>query len=309
MVEFGELVTVDPWQAWPHEANDFTPWMALPENLDKLSREVGLPYLELEGREVREGGLRADIIAHDVYNDRVVLIENQLYPANFDHLGRTLAYADAFNANIVVWVAAEFGTYHLAAFRWLNEHTKEDVDFFAVQVKVFRIGDSQMAPKFEVLERPNNFVRETRARWESRELSGFPKLCHDFWAFYRERHPDDLAMREGFRGHTFSFSIGEVRTSIYLQPSVSEMGIYIRPRNSSAEAAQSQNRCWYALQERGRDSDWLSVLPVNIYEREKWDEAAAFIHDTLPFYHEVLELEREGKLEDPDLSEPPDPQS
>ena len=314
MVEFGELVTVDPWQAWPHEANDFTPWMVQPENLGKLSREVGLPALELEGREVREGSLRADIIAVVPQDDRKVLIENQLYHADFDHLGRTLAYANAFNANIVVWVAGGFSPDHLAAFRWLNEHTKDEgeykVDFFAVQVKVFRIGDSLMAPKFEVLERPNNFVRETRARWESRELSGFPKQCHDFWEFYRERHPDDLALREGFRGHTFSFSIGEVRTSIFLQPSVRKVGIYIRPRNpNSEEAAQSQNRCWYALKERGRGSDWPDTLPVDITDREKWDEAAAFIHDTLPYYREVLELERDGKLENPALSEPAETQS
>ena len=68
MVEFGELVTVDPWQAWPHEEHYFTPWLVQQENLDKLSAETGLPPLELEGREMREGGLRADVVAHSPYN-------------------------------------------------------------------------------------------------------------------------------------------------------------------------------------------------------------------------------------------------
>lgn len=78
MAEFGELVTVDPSQAWRHEEHHFTPWLVQQENLDKLSKETGLPLLELVGREVREGSLRADIIARDIDDERVVLIENQL---------------------------------------------------------------------------------------------------------------------------------------------------------------------------------------------------------------------------------------
>ena len=304
MAEFGELVTVDPWQAWPHEEHHFTPWLVQQENLDKLSAETDLPPLELLGREMREGGLRADIIARSAIDGRVVLIENQLYHADFDHLGRTLAYANAFNADIVVWIAGGFWPAHLAAFRWLNEHTTEDVDFFAVQIKVYRIGDSLMAPKFEVLERPNDWVRGTRARWESGELTGWPKFFHDFWEFYQKNYPDDLP-RQSHRSHTVFLPIGNVQTRIYLQPSASKVGIYIRPRNpSSEESEQSRDRCLYALVERGRDSDWPRDLEINISERENWDDAAAFIHDTLPFYREVLELERDGKLPDPEPAPP-----
>lgn len=64
MVEFGELVTVNPGQAWPHEEHHFTPWLVQQENLDKLSAETGLPLLELVRREAREGSLRADVVAH-----------------------------------------------------------------------------------------------------------------------------------------------------------------------------------------------------------------------------------------------------
>lgn len=192
MVEFGELVTVNPGQAWRHEEHHFTPWLVQQENLDKLSAETDLPRLELVGREMREGSLRADVIARAVTDNRVVLIENQLYHADFDHLGRTLAYANAFNADIVVWIAGGFAPDHLAAFRWLNEHTKEDVDFFAVQVKVFRIGDSQMAPKFEVLERPNDWVREVRPAHPSGELSERQQFRQNFWEFYNQSHPGDM---------------------------------------------------------------------------------------------------------------------
>ena len=85
MVEFGELETVNPSQAWEHEEHDFTPWME--KNLDKLAREVDLPDLELEGREVMAGNLRADLIAIVPQDGRRVLIENQLYRGGFRTFG------------------------------------------------------------------------------------------------------------------------------------------------------------------------------------------------------------------------------
>ena len=56
-MEFGELKDVDLREVWPHEANDFTPWLA--ENLHRLSQVIGVP-LELEGVEVAVEGFSAD---------------------------------------------------------------------------------------------------------------------------------------------------------------------------------------------------------------------------------------------------------
>ena len=299
MVEFGELVTVNPGQAWQHEANDFTPWMVQPENLDKLSREVGLPALELEGREVREGSLRADIIAVVPQDDRKVLIENQLYHADFDHLGRTLAYANAFNANIVVWVAGGFSPDHLAAFRWLNEHTKEDVDFFAVQVKVFRIGDSLMAPKFEVLERPNNFIREIRVQQERGESGRHAKFRNDFWMFYSQRHPGDPQLRPDYKGSNVYRKISGLTLSIYLAQN--GVGIYIRPDN--AEARQLAERCGPVLEERGLIQNWHSYhfKHFDPHNRENWPEMTDWLHDNFVAYREVIESVAAAPVEaDPD---------
>lgn len=308
MVEFGELVTVNPGQAWSHEEHHFTPWLAEQENLDKLSEETGLPYLELVGREMREGNLRADIIARSVDDNRVVLIENQLYHADYDHLGRTLAYANAFNADIVVWVAGGFSLEPLAAYRWLNEHTKEDVDFFAVQVKVFRIGDSLMAPKFEVLERPNDWVRGTRTRLESREMTGAQKLCMDLWEFYGDRYPDDLRLRPGYNASNVYIPVGKLRTVLYVMvPPTSAVGMWVESRRRPAlpESKPAIDRCNAALEKRG--ASW--EMKVDPHDRDKWPEVADFLHENLRIFREVLELERDGKLESLDTIQPAEPQS
>ena len=62
MVEFGVLEDAPLREAWPHEAQSFTPWLAA--NLDRLGQKIGLA-LELEGIERAVGPYSADILAID----------------------------------------------------------------------------------------------------------------------------------------------------------------------------------------------------------------------------------------------------
>jgi hypothetical protein len=62
----------------------------------------------------------------------------------------------------VIWVAEEFRPEHVAAFEFLNQNTTADLNFFAVAVELWRIGDSPLAPKFEVVVRPNQWVKAGR---------------------------------------------------------------------------------------------------------------------------------------------------
>ena len=48
--KLGTLKNVNLREAWSHEAQDFTPWLA--DNLEYLSNEIGI-QLELEGQEVK----------------------------------------------------------------------------------------------------------------------------------------------------------------------------------------------------------------------------------------------------------------
>ena len=84
----GELESVDVRRLWPHEAADFTPWLASEENISKLADALGLE-LEAEGTEVAVGPYSADILARDSAGNYVV-IENQLAKTNHDHLGKSI---------------------------------------------------------------------------------------------------------------------------------------------------------------------------------------------------------------------------
>ena len=81
---------VDVRTLWPHEALDFTPWLA--DNLDLLAAEIGL-RLELVAREKPVGPYFLDILAKETRTQRLVAIENQLEWTNFGHLAQLLVYA------------------------------------------------------------------------------------------------------------------------------------------------------------------------------------------------------------------------
>ena len=120
---------------WKHEAHDFTPWLA--RNLDLLGEAIGIP-LELKQREAPVGPLFLDILARDADSDVLVAIENQLAPANLQHLGQLVAYATGLDARAAVWVAPEFSYHHGTALHRLNEWTRDGIRFYAVKIEVVR---------------------------------------------------------------------------------------------------------------------------------------------------------------------------
>jgi hypothetical protein len=147
-------------EAWKHEANDFTPWLAEEDNLNTLADALGLPDLELVATEHWVGEFKLDILCTS--GDDQVIIENQLEKTNHTHLGQILTYAAGTGAKKVIWVAESFRPEHVAALEFLNQNTTEELSFFAVEVELWRIGDSPFAPKFEVVAKPNDWAKSGR---------------------------------------------------------------------------------------------------------------------------------------------------
>jgi hypothetical protein len=173
-------------EAWKHEAGDFTPWLAEEENLNALAEALGLSELELVATEHWVGDFKLDILCTD--GEDQVIIENQLEKTNHSHLGQLIAYAAGVGAKKVVWVAESFRPEHEAALQFLNENTTEDLAFFAVEVELWRIGDSPLAPKFEVPVKPNDWVKSGREQVRAVSTSSPTKqLQQKFWMALIER--------------------------------------------------------------------------------------------------------------------------
>ena len=303
-VHFGNLVSVELRDAWPHEANDFTPWLC--NNLEHLSRVIEIP-LELVGAEVGVEEFSADIRARNPIDDTGVLIENQLEHSDHAHLGQILTYLAGLKSRTVVWIAREFSPAHLSALRWLNDHTSDQFAFFAVQVKVVRIGDSDMAPVFEVRERPSEWDRYVQSvSAETSELSEIQKFRRDFWAFYRERYPDDLDIRPGFRNSN-AYDLIEglgVWLSLYLAPSTNSVGLYISgfDRRLVGESPDDLREILLPYEEQVRAELGIeleidgstrhfagkSMRDIEPMDRDNWARISDWFHENLAAYRRAL---------------------
>ncbi len=157
--KLGRLEKVDLRTAWKDEGLHFTPWLAKEENLQFLAETLGM-HLELVKQEKEVGPFRADILCKNLEDDSWVLIENQLERTDHTHLGQILTYAAGLEAVTAIWIAERFTEEHRAALDWLNEHTDEKISFLGLEVELWRIGDSPVAPKFNIVAKPNDWTRE-----------------------------------------------------------------------------------------------------------------------------------------------------
>ncbi len=164
MTKLGKIESVNVRDVWKDEAKDFTPWIASEEGLRLISNELGVE-LELISRERRAGSFKADIVAkivdEDEEDDHKVIIENQLNSTDHDHLGKIITYAAGHNAVTCVWVEPAFMDDHRQAIDWLNEHMS-DIAFFALEISVKKIGNSEPAPMLKVISSPNEWTRAVR---------------------------------------------------------------------------------------------------------------------------------------------------
>ena len=155
----GRLEPVALREVWPNEEKDFTPWLAGQENLEILADALGMS-LEFVAREERVGPYSADVLCRDSSDQTMVVVENQLGQTDHDHLGKLLTYASHFKARVVVWIARAFTDQHRAALDWLNEVSETRTRFFGLEIELWQIGDSEPAPRLNVIARPNDWTKE-----------------------------------------------------------------------------------------------------------------------------------------------------
>ncbi len=163
MKSLGSMKKIDDLRSvWQHEARDFSKWLAQDENLALLSSAIGIDIV-LEELESPVGGFSVDLFGTEDGTDRKIIIENQLEETNHDHLGKIIIYASGKDAEVVVWIVSHARDEHRQAVQWLNQHTDSDIGFFLIEIELLQIDDSLYAPRFNVVERPNDWEKQVKA--------------------------------------------------------------------------------------------------------------------------------------------------
>ena len=294
MTNLGTLKEIaDLRSIWPHEALNFTPWVA--ENVDLLADAVGLD-ITVDETESSVGDFNVDIYASETGTDRKIIIENQLEDTDHDHLGKLITYASGKGADVVIWVVKHAREEHKAAVEWLNNHTDDKIGFFLCEIKLFQIGDSQIAPAFTVVERPNDWTKEIR---KTASANSTQQQRLEYWQAFNDYAFSDANFSRIFNkrkpttDHWMDFSIGSsachIAVSQIQKRKAVDVELYINDdkelfkslfaHKDEIEKNMEMELEWKELPER-KASRILIEKTVDLDDRATWPEQFDYIMDT-----------------------------
>ncbi|WP_044917390.1 DUF4268 domain-containing protein [Oribacterium sp. FC2011] len=260
-MKLGKLQEVDIRKLWSHEQYDFSEWLSKSENLELLNEAIGLTLSEVE-KEVYVGAYRCDLVGTDETTGDKVIIENQLEISNHDHLGKIITYASGLDAKVVVWIVKEAREEHRSAIEWLNNNTPEKLSFFLIEIHAYQIGDSLCAPKFEVVEKPNGFIKN--AKTQSSGSGDYNKSQGErieFWTRFNEilvERGKPFNVRKATTDHWYDIAIGtsDAHVSLTLVNKDGYVGVefYIRDNKDLFDKLYAQKE---EIENRlGLEPDW-----------------------------------------------------
>ena len=229
----GKLEHVPLREYWQREDTEFTPWLAEDQNLRYLGELVGMNF-SLEDTETKVGPYRADILCRDLDTDAYVLIENQIEPTDHKHLGQLMTYSAGLDTVNIIWIAERFSDEHRAALDWLNRITIEEFRFFGIEVELYRIGGSALAPNFNIVAKPNNWSKAVRGQQRrSGSYSERAEFFRQLWGALidqvKAQHPS-LPLPNPSGMHWIRLDIGYCRIVLSFAPSTKLMSLYLFSR-------------------------------------------------------------------------------
>lgn len=228
-MNIGKLKEVDIRSLWKHEQYDFSEWLSKEENINELNDILGLTLTDVS-KEVYVGSYRCDLVAKDESSGIKVIVENQLEASNHDHLGKIITYASGLDAQVVVWIVTHAKEEHRSAIEWLNNNTNGNINFFLIELHAYKIGDSLPAPYFEIVEKPNDFIKNTKVNGNKSELTKSQAERLEFWNQFNEiliEKGKPFNVRKATTDHWYDVAIGssDAHISITLVNKSSNVGV------------------------------------------------------------------------------------
>ena len=262
-MKIGKLQEVNIRELWKHEQYDFSAWLAKDENIELLNEKLGLTLVDIN-TEAYVGAYRCDIVAVDETTGTKVIIENQLENSNHDHLGKIITYASGLDAKVIVWIVKEARDEHRSAIEWLNNNTSKDINFFLIELHAYKIGNSDPAPMFDVVEQPNDFIKESKINKSSETMNKSQSERLEFWNLFNEHlinRGKPLAIRKVGSALSYDMSVGKsgVKISIGLinKDSYISVELYIYDNKALFDQLYEERKDIH--KELGFELEWLRL--------------------------------------------------
>lgn len=292
-IKLGKLEQItDLRSIWKDEARDFTPWLAKEENLSLLSDAIGISIV-LEETESSVGDFNVDLYAREEGTERKIIIENQLEATDHDHLGKIITYASGKEAEIIIWIVKNARDEHRQAIEWLNQHTDETFAFFLIEIEVWSIEGSLPAPKFNIVEQPNDWAKMMKRT----SVSKGSIMYMDFWQEFNNYANNNASFTKAFKlrrpkaQHWYDLGVGSsayhLCMTISSQKSVLTSGIYIdndkniykKYKDYAIEIEQAIGlKVEWINDEKKKASRFLVKKDFDINNRESWSDGIEWLY-------------------------------
>lgn len=150
---------------------------------------------------------------------------------------------------------------HRSAVEWLNNNTNKNINFFLIEIHAYKIGDSLYAPKFEVVEKPNDFIKNAKIQIGSGELNKSQSERLVFWTRFNEvlvERGKPFNVRKATTDHWYDVAIGisaaRVAITLVNKEGCVEIELYI---NNDKDLFDSLYGCKSQIEaELGLQLDW-----------------------------------------------------
>jgi len=173
----GKLKKINLSEVWGNEIKEFTTWLQQEEILEMLGEALDIS-LKPAGGEIPLNTLHGGVLAKDAKRGHYVIVSGHLDGMTHETFGNLIIYAAGLEAKAIVCVGKDITAEIRQSFDWLNMVSRDDVNFYATELELWRIDDSVPAPNFNVVCQPNMWARQLKMGQEEGESSDSPKPQH-----------------------------------------------------------------------------------------------------------------------------------
>ena len=170
----GKLRKINLSEVWGSEVDGFATWLQQEEILEMLGEALDIP-LKPAGGEIALDTLSGGVLAKDAKRGHYVIVLGHLGGMTHDAFGKMIIYAAGLEAKAIVCVGKEVTAEIRQSLDWLNMVSRDDVNFYATELELWRIDDSVPAPNFNVVCQPNMWARQLKMGQEDGESAGSSK--------------------------------------------------------------------------------------------------------------------------------------